>query len=120
MGTFDNNKLYLKKDAEHIQTSSRDSAYNGGISSLPESRSVTPDSRPKKNVVSYSIEIPNDDNKTGPADNSDINECAEEDIKNPQNSEMSSSSRNDTPRDNETKTLRFFHKSKDEENEKMR
>ncbi|KAL0270026.1 UNVERIFIED_CONTAM: hypothetical protein PYX00_007569 [Menopon gallinae] len=34
---------------ENNQTSSRDSAYNGGVSSLPESRSPTPDQRRQKN-----------------------------------------------------------------------
>lgn len=39
----------LTQIKEHTQTSSRDSAYNGGISSLPESRSPTPDQKTKKN-----------------------------------------------------------------------
>lgn len=35
----------LENGKEQSQTSSRDSAYNGGVSSLPESRSPTPDQK---------------------------------------------------------------------------
>lgn len=49
-----------KNDAnprETSQTSSRDSAYNGGVSSLPESRSPTPDQRKQKSCGCHRKEV---------------------------------------------------------------
>lgn len=41
----ENLECKCKSNKEQSQTSSRDSAYNGGVSSLPESRSPTPDQK---------------------------------------------------------------------------
>lgn len=83
---------------EQSQTSSRDSAYNGGVSSIADSRSPTPDQKEKKSLYL----IPTEERIFFEKRNQKLDK-PKKGAKNATEPESSASSRNETPREPKSK-----------------